>query len=102
MPGSRESSRIGRLDPSGFDPYRLTPTSALSQLNFGVGEFRGFEQAGGNKEVPMQNRYIVRLTDEERDELRRVVKKLKWTGEKVRRAQILLKADADGPNWSDR
>jgi hypothetical protein len=54
----------------------------LSQLNFGVGEFRGFEQAGGNKEVPMQKRYIVRLTDEERNELRGVVKKLKGTDEK--------------------
>ena len=26
---------------------------------------------------------------------------MKGTGEKVRRAQILLKADADGPNWTD-
>src|SRR5690349_24657373 len=49
----------------------------------------------------MQKRYVVRLTDQERDELRNVVKKLKGTGQKVRRAQILLKADADGPNWSD-
>ena len=30
-----------------------------------------------------------------------VVKKLKGTGQKVRRAQILLKADADGPDWTD-
>jgi hypothetical protein len=50
----------------------------------------------------MQKRYIVRLTDQERNELREVVKKPKGTGEKVRRAQILLKSDADGPNWSDR
>jgi len=49
----------------------------------------------------MQKKYIVRLTDEERDELREVVKKLKGTSQKVRRAQILLKADADGPNWTD-
>jgi hypothetical protein len=49
----------------------------------------------------MQKRYVVRLTDQERDELRHVVKKLKGTGQKVRRAQILLKADADGPNWTD-
>lgn len=49
----------------------------------------------------MQKRYIVRLTDEERDELAQVVKKLKGTGQKVRRAQVLLKADADGPNWTD-
>jgi hypothetical protein len=50
----------------------------------------------------MQKRYIVRLTDQERGELREVVKKLKGTSQKVRRAQILLKADADGPNWTDR
>ena len=30
-----------------------------------------------------------------------VIKKLKGTSQKVRRAQILLKADADGPNWTD-
>lgn len=49
----------------------------------------------------MQKKYVVRLTDQERDELRAVVKKLKGTGQKVRRAQILLKADADGPCWTD-
>ncbi len=49
----------------------------------------------------MQKRYIVRLNDEERDTLKEVVKKLKGTGQKVRRAQILLKADANGPNWTD-
>ena len=49
----------------------------------------------------MEKRYIVRLTAEERGELAAVVKKLKGTSQKVRRAQILLKADADGPNWTD-
>lgn len=49
----------------------------------------------------MQKVYIVRLTDQERDELQSVIKKLKGTGQKVRRAQILQKADADGPNWTD-
>ena len=49
----------------------------------------------------MRKLYIVRLTKEERVELQGVVKKLKGTGQKVRRAQILLKADADGPNWTD-
>jgi hypothetical protein len=49
----------------------------------------------------MPKKYIVRLTDQERSELTAVVKKLKGTSEKVRRAQILLKADADGPNWTD-
>ena len=33
--------------------------------------------------------------------LRDIVKKLKGTSQKVRRANILLKADVDGPNWSD-
>jgi hypothetical protein len=49
----------------------------------------------------MQKKYIVRLTDQERDELQSVIKKLNGTAQKVRRAQILLKADADGPNWTD-
>jgi hypothetical protein len=50
----------------------------------------------------MDKKYIVRLTDQERDELATVIKKLKGTSEKVRRAHILLKADAHGPNWTDR
>lgn len=49
----------------------------------------------------MQKKYIVRLTDEERKELLEVIDKLKGTSQKVRRAQILLKADADGPGWTD-
>ena len=49
----------------------------------------------------MVKKYIVRLSDEERTLLRDIVKKLKGTSQKVRRANILLKADADGPNWSD-
>jgi hypothetical protein len=49
----------------------------------------------------MNKRYIVRLSDEERQVCQQVVKKLQGTSQKVRRAQILLKADADGPNWTD-
>lgn len=49
----------------------------------------------------MRKKYIVRLTDEERDVLREVVKRLKGTNQKVRRAQILLKADEEGPGWTD-
>jgi hypothetical protein len=49
----------------------------------------------------MQKMYIVRLTDEERATLTEVVKKLKGSSQKVRRAQILLKADADGAAWTD-
>jgi len=50
----------------------------------------------------MNKKYIVRLTDQERDELAAVIKKFKGTSQKVRRAQILTKADADGPNWTDQ
>ncbi len=49
----------------------------------------------------MQKKYVVRLTAEERDTLNEVVKKLKGSSQKVRRAQVLLKADADGPAWTD-
>lgn len=49
----------------------------------------------------MLKRYIVRLTDEERRTLVGVVGKLAGSSQKVRRAQILLKADAAGPGWAD-
>ena len=49
----------------------------------------------------MNKKYIVRLSDAERDVCQGTVKRLKGTSEKVKRAQILLKADADGPAWSD-
>ena len=50
----------------------------------------------------MQKKYIVRLTEEEREACHEVIKKLKGTSQKVRRAHILLKADAGGPGWTDR
>ena len=49
----------------------------------------------------MNKKYIVRLTDQERNELAIVIKKLKGTSQEVLRAQILLKADVEGPNWID-
>lgn len=49
----------------------------------------------------MQKKYVVRLTEAERETLEGVVKKLSGSSQKVRRAQILLKADADGPAWID-
>ena len=49
----------------------------------------------------MRKKYIVRLTDEERQTCMAVIKKLNGTSQKVRRAQILLKTDADGPAWTD-
>jgi hypothetical protein len=49
----------------------------------------------------MQKKYIVRLSETERNTLQDVVKKLKGSSQKVRRAQILLKADVHGASWSD-
>jgi hypothetical protein len=49
----------------------------------------------------MNKKYIVRLADAERGVCQEIVKRLKGTSEKVKRAQILLKADADGPAWPD-
>jgi len=46
-------------------------------------------------------KYVVRLTDAERQALQQVVGKFKGTSQKVRRAQVLLKSDADGPDWTD-
>ena len=50
----------------------------------------------------MHKRYIVRLTEEERETCRDVIRRLKGSSERVRRAQVLLHADADGPGWTDR
>lgn len=49
----------------------------------------------------MLKKYIVRLTDEERQTLQQVVDKFKGSSQKVRRAQVLLKANAQGPGWTD-
>ncbi len=40
-------------------------------------------------------------SDEERGVCQEIVKRLKGSPEKVKRAQILLKADANGPAWPD-
>ena len=49
----------------------------------------------------MNKKYIVRLTRTERQTLREIVKKLKGSSQKVRLAQMLLKADIEGPAWTD-
>ena len=49
----------------------------------------------------MNKKFVVRLSNEERAVCQDVIKKLKGSSQKVRRAQILLKADADGPGWTD-
>ena len=49
----------------------------------------------------MKKKYIVELTEDERSALQEIVKKLKGTSQKVKRANILLKADVGGPDWTD-
>ncbi len=49
----------------------------------------------------MNKKYVVRLSDDERGVCQEIVKKLKGSSQKFRRAQILIKVDADGPGWSD-
>ncbi len=49
----------------------------------------------------MQKKYVVRLTDSEQEILNALVKKQRIAAQKVLRARILLKADADGPDWTD-
>ena len=49
----------------------------------------------------MPKKYVVRLTDGERETLSQILKKRGVAAQKVRRASILLKADVDGPCWAD-
>jgi len=49
----------------------------------------------------MVKKYIVRLTGEERERLKTMVTKGRTNAQKLRRAQVLLKVDAEGPNWTD-
>ena len=49
----------------------------------------------------MNQRYGVRLSDDERGVCQEIIKHLKGSSQKFRRVQILLKTDADGPAWSD-
>jgi len=53
-------------------------------------------------EVRHEKTSIVTLSNAERQTLLAVVKKLKGTSQKVRRANILLKADTEGPHWTDQ
>lgn len=47
-------------------------------------------------------KYIVRLTDEERELLTAIVSKGKAPAYKIKHANILLKADANGAGWKDK
>ena len=50
----------------------------------------------------MSKKYVVRLKQEEREWLQALVSKGKAAAYKIKHANILLKADADGPCWEDK
>ena len=51
--------------------------------------------------ITMHKRYVVRLTEPEREQLNTLIRKGKAAAYKIKHANILLKAEADGPAWSD-
>ena len=50
----------------------------------------------------LMKKYIVRLTEGERQRLRALARKGKAAAYRIKHANILLKADADGPGWVDK
>jgi hypothetical protein len=51
--------------------------------------------------VKMNKKYIVRLTEQEREQLEALIRKGKSAAYKIKHANRLLTADADGAAWSD-
>lgn len=49
----------------------------------------------------MNKKYLVRLPAEERAQLTELVNKGQAAAYKIKHANVLLKVDADGPNWRD-
>ena len=49
----------------------------------------------------MQKKYFVRLTEEEREQLKEMVTKGETSAYKIKHANVLLKADIAGPAWPD-
>jgi transposase len=49
----------------------------------------------------MNKKYIVRLAAQEREQLEAMVSRGRGQAYKIKHANILLAADADGPNWPD-
>ena len=49
----------------------------------------------------MKKKYVVNLSDSERELLKACVETGKTEAYRIRHAHILLKADAEGPGWSD-
>jgi hypothetical protein len=50
----------------------------------------------------MNKKFIVDLTDEERNQLHEIVKKGKGPAYRIKHVYILLNADENGPNMADK
>ena len=68
---------------------------------FGNESRDGWVGRGWSQSAAMNKTYIVRLADEERAICEATIEKETGKSQKLRRATILLKADADGPAWGD-
>src|SRR6266850_4283163 len=53
------------------------------------------------RRLPMNKKAVVRLSEAERMVCQGIIKTLKGSSQQLRRAQILLKADAEGAGWPD-
>lgn len=49
----------------------------------------------------MAKKYLVKLTEEEREQLTELIDKGQVVAYKIKHAKVLLKVDANGPDWSD-
>jgi hypothetical protein len=49
----------------------------------------------------MGKKYVIRLSEEEKAGLEKLISSGSGPARKLNHARILLKADADGPNWAD-
>ena len=81
--------------------FLLASASSLLDLRMNSS---GFSCILSSRRYGMKKKYIVRLSTAEREELHLVIKKLSGSSQKVKRAQILLKADIAepaGPGWTD-
>ena len=85
----REAYCVGHLVLSFVKFYKLLK----------IGYFQGNSFSG---DTLMKKKYIVRLTSEERSQLLDMVSKGRAAAYKIKHANILLKVDANGPDWSDK
>src|SRR5256885_8147685 len=81
----------------GMLPEQCRGTEAIRQAKMK----RDIISASCLRRFPMNKKYVARLSEAERMVCQGIIKTLKGSSQKFHRAQILLKADADGAGWPD-